>query len=249
MKHFIIPDTQCRPGTGTRHLTAAGNYIVDKQPEIIVHLGDHWDMRSLSDHEELLGREGLRYWADIQAGVDGMEALTAPIIKHNKGRRKKYRPRMVFLIGNHEQRIERYVKKHPEAEGQFTYDHFRLREFGWQCFPFLQPVRIHGIYYAHYFYVPETGRAYGGRAPAVLNSLGFSFTAGHRQGKDIAAKSMNNGKTIRGLIAGSFYSHNEEYKGPQANDHWRGCLMKHEVRDGNYDLLELSLDYLLRAWA
>jgi hypothetical protein len=53
---------------------------------------------------------------------------------------------------------------------------------------------------------------------------------------------------MRGLIVGSFYQHDEEYKGYQGNNHWRGCIMKHEVKDGNYCLLELSLNYLLRGW-
>ena len=249
MKHFWIGDVQCRAGGKTNHLTAAGNYIVDKQPEVVVAAGDFWDIPSFSRHKTNLEREGLRIKKDIDAGIAGMRALLAPIEKYNKRRRKKYQPRKVFLCGNHEATIDRYVNEHPEMKGFLSFDSLGLKKFGWEVHPFLRPVRINGIYYAHYFYNPNNGRAYSGRAPNVLNSLGFSFTMGHRQGKDVAAKEMNNGKTIRGLIAGSFYQNYEDYKGPQGNDHWQGCLMKHEVRDGNYDLLELSLDYLLRAWA
>jgi len=42
MKHFIIPDTQVKPDVPINHLEAAGNYIIEKQPDVIVHLGDHW---------------------------------------------------------------------------------------------------------------------------------------------------------------------------------------------------------------
>jgi hypothetical protein len=93
-----------------------------------------------------------------------------------------------------------------------------------------------------------TGKSWGGTVASMLNNIGFSFTMGHKQGLGLANKALANGKMIRGLVAGSFYSHDEDYKGPQANNHWRGAIYKHEVKDGNYCLMELSLKYLLREW-
>lgn len=100
----------------------------------------------------------------------------------------------------------------------------------------------------HYFYNPNTGKPYGGRVHTRLATIGFSFTMGHQQGLEVAIKPLGNGNTVRGIVAGSFYQTDEEYKGPQANGHWRGALMKHEVKDGNYCLLELSMSYLLSNW-
>lgn len=37
--HAFIPDTQVKPGCATDHLPAAGNYIADKEPEVIVMIG------------------------------------------------------------------------------------------------------------------------------------------------------------------------------------------------------------------
>jgi hypothetical protein len=181
-----------------------------------------------------------------------METLMEPVISYNnirkKQKMKKYKPRMVFCLGNHEQRIMRHVNAYPELDGKLSYDDFKLQQWGWETHGFLQPVEIDGVTYAHYFYNPMSGNAYGGKASTKLTNIGFSFTMGHAQGKDQAEKYLANGKTIRGLVVGSFYQHEEEYKGPQANDHWRGCIMKHEVHDGNYDIMELSLNYLLREW-
>jgi hypothetical protein len=50
-------------------------------------------------------------------------------------------------------------------------------------------------------------------------------------------------------VAGSFYLHDEEYRGPQANDEWRGIIILNEVKDGSYDLMTLSLDYLRRRFS
>ena len=51
-KHFIIPDTQVKQGSDTRHLKWAAEYAVKHKPDVIVHLGDHWDMPSLSSYDK-----------------------------------------------------------------------------------------------------------------------------------------------------------------------------------------------------
>jgi len=252
-KHFIIPDTQVRPDVPTNHLEAAGNYIADKQPDVIIHLGDHWDMPSLSAYDRSTKRaEGARYSEDINAGNAAMDLLMEPIYalrnRQRKQKIKQYNPRQVFLLGNHEERIMRHVNVNPELDGVLGYHNFNLQQHGWEVVDFLKPMLIDGVYYAHYFYNPMTGRALGGNAHTRLKNLGFSFTMGHQQGKDQAERYLNNGEVHRGLIAGSFYQHDEAYKGPQGNDHWRGCLMKSEVENGNYCLMELSMEYLMRKW-
>lgn len=253
MEHFIVPDTQVKPGINLDHLTAAGNYIVAKRPDVVIHLGDNWDMQSLSSYDR--GRkkaEGRRYNEDIEAGNAGMQALTQPLLdlqaKQASQKIKQYKPRQVFLLGNHEERIMRHVEANPELDGQIGYHNFNLAELGWEVHDFREPVCIDGVYYAHFFYNPMTGRPYGGRVHTRLQNLGFTFTMGHQQGLEVAIKALNNGKTVRGLVAGSFYQHDEDYKGPQGNDHWRGCIYKHEVKDGNYNIMELSLKYLLKQW-
>ena len=251
--HFIIPDTQVKPGVKTNHLKAAGNYIVRHKPDVIVHLGDHFDMHSLSSYDKGTKKaEGANYLEDIKAGQKAMRELLSPLEKYNLKRKankkKQYKPRMVFLLGNHENRIARHINANPELDGVLGFHTLGLEEMGWGVHDFLKPVVIDGLTYAHYFYNPMSGHPYGGKAPTKLNNVGFSFVMGHQQGLDMAMKHLGNGKTIRGLVAGSFYQHFEDYKGHQANDHWQGCLMLHEVKDGDYCLMELSMNYLMKEW-
>lgn len=253
MKIFIIPDTQVKPGVATDHLKAAGNYVLKHRPGVIVHLGDHFDMHSLSSYDKGTKKaEGANYQEDIKAGQRAMEEFLAPIKKYNKRRKKskhsQYKPRMVFLLGNHENRIARHINANPELDGQLGFHNLGLEEMGWEVIPFLKPIEIEGLQFAHYFYNPMSGHPYGGKAATKLNNVGFSFVMGHQQGLDMAMKHLANGKTIRALVAGSFYQHDEEYKGYQANDHFRGCVMLHEVHDGDYCLMELSLSYLMSHW-
>ena len=256
-EHFVIPDTQVKKGVPLTHLTAAGNYIVDKQPDVIVHLGDHWDMPSLSSYDQGTKRaEGARYKDDIVAGIIGMERLMAPIWEYNSKRAaqkmKQYKPRMVFLIGNHEQRVERHVNAFPVLEDTLSYDSFQLDEMGWEVHDFLETVDIDGILYSHFFPRGANGRIVQTRrgcpsARVQVQREMQSCTAGHQQGLDWHAHQTGN--TIKfGLIAGSFYQHEEHYLSPQGTAYWRGCVYKHEVRNGLYDPMMLSLDYLLTNW-
>jgi len=251
--HFVIPDPQCKPGVPLNHLTAAGNYIAEHKPNVIVNIGDHYDMPSLSSYDK--GKksfEGRTYTADLEAGHHGLDLLMAPVNAMNVKRKKKglrpYKPRKIVTLGNHENRIERLLEIEPRLDGAVSLDHLAFSKHGFEVHEFRKPVEIDGVWYAHYFYNRNTGKPYGGRVHTRLNTIGFSFTMGHQQGLDVAVKELGNGKTIRGLVAGSFYQHQEEYRGPQANNEWRGCIMKHEVKDGNYCLLELSMQYLLANW-
>lgn len=254
MEHFIIPDTQASPEHNeTSHMTAAGNYVVERQPDKIIHLGDHFDMPSLSPYDKSTKKaEGKRVHEDIAAGIDCMAAFMEPINRYNEKRKrhkmKLYKPEFHFLLGNHEERIMRHVNANPELFGFLSYDDLLLEDFGWKVHDFLELVNLDGIFYSHYMANPNTGKPWGGVAKTRLNNVGFTFTMGHQQGKDLAEKHLANGQTQRALIVGSYYPHDEDYKGYQGNPHWRGCIYKHDVKDGNYSLMELPLDYMVKEW-
>ena len=86
MKHLVIPDTQVKPNCPTDHLRWAGLYAVDKKPDVIIHIGDHFDMPSLSSWD--VGKksfEGRRYMDDIEAGISAMHLFMDPIMNQDNG--------------------------------------------------------------------------------------------------------------------------------------------------------------------
>jgi len=259
MKIFIIPDTQVKPGVPLEHLTAAGNYIADKEPDVIVHMGDHWDMPSLSvfTKKGSMEWEGLRYRDDIEAGKEGMETLLAPLwAKQRKlvvGHRPRYYPRMVYLTGNHDPavRCKRFIENDPRLEGMMSGDDAEVQKFGWEEHPFLSIVKIGGIGFSHYFVNPHSAidSPLGGQIDTMIKNNGFSFVQGHTQGLKMGKHYLADGSCRVGIAAGSFYQHDEDYKGPQGNTtHWRGCIMLNEVKDGGGDIAELSMNYLMKEW-
>ena len=246
MRIAVIPDTQVKPGVSLNYLRDIGTYILEKKPDVIVHMGDHWDMPSLSSYD--VGKrqfEGRRYKKDIEAGNDGMDALLAPIKEYNasavRNHKPRYRPEMHFLMGNHENRINRAVDNDAKLEGALGVQDLSLDD--WQVHNFLEVLIVEGVAFSHYFVTGIAGRP-ASTANAQLSKKHMSCIAGHQQGLQIATAHRADGQRLTSVIAGSCYEHNEDYLGAQGNKHWRGFLMLHEVRDGQFDLMPVSLDYL-----
>jgi len=237
--HLVIGDTQCKPGSPTEHMEALGKFIIERQPAVIVHIGDNWDMESLSSYDEdTFKMEGRRILGDIEAGNECIRILDEAI-ESVKG----YDPERIFIIGNHEARIERFLNDNPKFRGFLSYDDFELDE--WSITPFLEIAIVDGIRYSHYFANPFTGRPYGGSALTRLNKLKFSYVMGHIQKLEYGNDYLNDGGVVTGLVCGSFHLHDEEYKGPQGKNHFRGVCILNGVRDGNYDLEVISLGRLM----
>lgn len=242
--HLVIADTQVKPSSDLTYLEVLGKYIAEKQPEVIIHIGDHMDMESLSSYDK--GKksfEGRRVKADLDAGFRGMEALVEQFAKI-----PGYNPQMVFTLGNHEERIDRFANDNPEFEGFLGTKLLNLEQWGWEVMPFLKPKEIDGIYYVHYLCNPFNGRPYGGNALNQLKTVGRSFVVGHKQCLDIAIRPTIDDKMQIGIVNGAYYPHFEDYKGFQGNNHFRGITMLHEVSDGFGCPQFISLNYLLNRY-
>ena len=248
--HIVIPDTQCKGGIDMDYLRWYGEYIALKMPDVIVHLGDHADLPSLSPYDKgKKSSEGKRVVKDIEAAIKGMNLLLTPIKELQDTQLKMfgkvfYKPKMVLTLGNHEERIHRHVEANPEISGFLSYDSLKYKEMGWEVYDYLEPVVIDGVTYIHYFPNPFTGKPYGGSALNMLQKVGRSFTQGHKQTLDVATRTIHTGEQQWAIVCGASYPHNEGYKGYCGNKHWRGIIVKHSVRDGSFDPLFVSMEYL-----
>ena len=247
MQHFVIPDTQVRAGVNTDHLEAAGNYIAAhaEPKDRVIHLGDHWDMPSLQGYDKpgQAGWEERDFLEDIESGNEAMSRLLRPL--------KRRKLKRIFCIGNHEERIERAANDPLMRRFKKLLNYRTLNLDDWTVQPFLRPTAVDGILYAHYFISPASlyTNPIGGTIENKLRHIKCSFTMGHQQTYQNGTAYTGEGRRIRGLVCGRFYSHDEDYLGPQKNaQSWSGIIVKHEVKRGDYDLMEVSMDYLLRKW-
>lgn len=243
MKIGVIPDAQVKEGVPLDHLAWAGAYFAEKRPDVIVCLGDFADMPSLSEYDRgKRSYEGRRYIKDVDAVRRGMDGFIAPIRKI-RGRR----PRLVFTLGNHEQRIERAQEADAKLTGAIGIGDLSYEDYGWEVHPFLEVVKIAGVHFSHFFPSGVMGRPCT-TARKIISTYHVSAIAGHQQGRDVAYAKRGDGKNLTAIIAGSFYQHDESYLTPMANQCWRGVLVLHEVRDGQFDEMMVSIDYLRRRY-
>lgn len=236
---MVIPDLQLKEGIPTRHLDWIGEYIVDRNIDMAIQIGDAGDMPSLNGWASKRELEGKRYDSDIETLQAGMARIRAP------AKKARLKTRFVQLGGNHEERIKTAIEKSPELDGILSMDHVKCP--GWEWHDFNVPVEIDGVVYAHYFYHPMTGKPLGGSVDNRLQKLGHSFTMGHQQTLLHSIRYVK-GRAQHGLVAGACYLHDEDYKGPQGNAHWRGVIVKHAVEEGAYNPMFVDLDFLCRKY-
>lgn len=240
--HLVIPDSHAHPDHHNKRYEWLGHLINDIKPDVVVDIGDWWDMASLCSYDKgTKGFEGRRYKRDIEAGLDAQQR-----VYDITRRSKKKLPRFVRTLGNHEHRISKAVDRDPVLEGTIGLNDLQSRDYGWEEHGFLEPVEIAGVTYQHYFTSGIMGRPISGERHAqtlILKQLS-SCTQGHSHLFDHCVRSDVRGRKIHGCVVGVFQDYEADFAGP-ANAMWhRGVVIKRGVEDGNYDVETVSMKRL-----
>lgn len=240
--HLVIPDSHSLPGTSNARYEWLGHLINELKPDVVVDIGDFFDMESLCSYDKgTKGFEGRRYKKDIEIGLDAQQKIYDITRKS-----KKKLPRFVRTLGNHEHRIIRAIDRDPILEGTIGLEDLQSKQYGWEEHAFLTPVEIAGVTYQHYFTSGIMGRPISGERHAqtlILKQLS-SCTQGHSHLFDHCVRSDVRGRKIHGCVVGCYTEHHADFAGP-ANAMWhRGVVIKRGVEDGNYDVETVSMKRL-----
>lgn len=237
---YVIPDTQAKVGV-MNPLEPIAYHIAEIKPSFLVHLGDHWDMPSLSQYDR--GKKSHRvktYQSDVLAGNEAMAKffdLLDKLWPAHKDKCTKF-----ILRGNHEHRIDR-AKEYGPDELVDLMDLCKPDYTGWDMvIPFLEILKLFNINFCHYFQNDSSARPIGSARQLLLKKH-ESCIAGHQQGFDYAEMTAGKNKRIQAIIAGSCYYHDEEYK-THTNHHWRGVFLLTDVDGGMFDFNRYSLTSL-----
>jgi hypothetical protein len=248
--HLIIPDSHAHYQHHNKRAEWLGELIADVKPDVVVHIGDNWDMPSLSSYDR--GRksfQGRSYRADVDAGIDFHDRLWGRV-----ARRKKSLPRRAFCIGNHEQRIARAIDLQPELEGAIGYQDLQLDRYYDEVVDYqgVTPgsIEIDGISYAHYFVSGVAGRPVGGEHPAssLITKKLASATQGHLHLADWSNRMALNNKRIMGCFVGCYQDYQSDWAGVISNLWWSGVVIKRNVEDGCYDPEFVSIGRLKKEY-
>lgn len=192
-----------------------------------------------------LAKRAVRRVEDIDVIVEHYEGLVHCLVVPN-GNFMMRRNGKAHITGNC--RISRAVDDDPKLEGMMGYKDFGLEQWGFEVYDFLEVVVIGGVAFSHYFPSGAMQRPVTS-ARALLTKHHMSCVQGHVQDRDIAYGKRADGTSMTGIFAGIFYQHDEDYLGKQGNDSWRGVWMLNDVRDGAFDEMPISLNYLRRKYA
>ena len=243
-KHILIFDAHIHKDTPFSRFHALSRLITKEMPDTIVFGGDWWDLPSLSWFDK--GKphfQATSYKEDIRRGRVAMDITLDGI-----NRRKQTRCHRLFLIGNHEYRIQRAIDSQGSPvnlRGLLSFNHLLLDKHHMQVVPYkgIEPgyISVDGILYSHFFKDRNSLHL----ANTLLLDNHQSSVQGHTHQLDYKVVGTPQGRSLHGLVCGCFTDEQPSYSG-QTSGRWSpGVAILHDVQDGSYDLEWVSLDRLM----
>lgn len=251
MSNLTLPigDAHVRQDEDIRRFKFLGKAINDLQPDNIVIMGDFLDIEALSRHDEekLLVREGKRYWKEIETGNRALDLL------ENEGF-KGYTPRhKIFIEGNHENRLARYLEKKPELHGAplDTVSSLKLDQRGWEFIPYGEHAYNSGVGFTH---IPfgRNGRAVGGKYAIhrALDVCHNSVVFGHTHRFEHVCNYRHGAEHLQqALSVGCFFEEHPDYVHGAPSDWWKGVVFLDIYGTNRFDIYQqLSMSQLFRRY-
>jgi predicted phosphodiesterase len=243
MKILYFTDAHVEPDTDLSRFAALGKLIVDKKPDIIVQGGDFSSMLSLSgwDKDKRKVMEGRRYSKDVGATLAAISRILLPLDIYNDTRRrlkeKQYRPRWVWMEGNHEHWVSKYVDQHPEVEGVFDLEKEVCEALPDNCLyiPYKETgeanwFAVDGVVFTHAVRNRAgviSSKYLCDRALAEVFNCNVVFGHTHRLQTSTNMKFNAAGELqlVRAVNGGCFFEETPLYAAGNVNDYWKGVLL------------------------
>ena len=251
---MVVGDPHIEQNSSLHRFKILGSMIADYQPDNIIIMGDYLSLDSLSgwDKNKRLNLERKRFRKELDAGREAMELIMQPIISFNDRQKRKkkgqYKPNLVILAGNHEDRLDRYYQEDPTMKDIVDmYEEIGAHEYGWKVVGYRDYYRVGGVMFTH---VPMNGvnkPISGNRVVDVAlqthqNSIVFGHTHQLRFGTDVRHGYPDH-QVIYGLNCGWFGEEIPDYaKGSLGSKGWWSgiVLLNHLDCDGKFDFMTKS---------
>ena len=252
--HLVIPDPHSHPDFHNKRFDYLGQLIKDLKPDVVVNMGDHWDLPSLSSYDK--GKSsfhGRNYEKDINAGLDAQERMWNPIRFA-----KKKLPYSVFLEGNHEHRIRKALEKDPELEGTkfgISFNDLNLKDYYDEVVTYKGntpgTITLDGVTYGHYLVSGLLGKPVGGEhhALSLIAKYHCSCTVAHSHTLDYSVRNDIHGNKIMGLVAGVYQDYDSGWAGTVNNLWTSGVVIKRQVENGTYGMQFVTMKELEKEYA
>lgn len=251
--HCILADPHSSPEADNSRFDLAGKLIADLKPDVVINLGDHVDLASLSSYDKgKASFNGKNYEKDVVHGIEANDRLFAPMKKA-----KKKLPRTVILEGNHEHRIKKLLEYEPHLTGSrygISFDNLAYSDYYNDVVEYEAStpgvINIDGIQYAHYIVSGVSGRPFSSahHAFGLTKKEHTSTVVGHTHLFDYHINKDSAGNSRMGLVAGVFQDYDAPWAG-KMNKLWhRGLCILRNVENGVGDLEWVSMERLKKEY-
>ena len=246
---LVVGDVHIAPKQSIRRAAWLGRHIEATKPRRVVFIGDFLTFDSLSawDRDKRKKMELRRYSKDVESGIKFLRTMDAEISDEVLGNTE-----WVFVEGNHEERLWRYLDIDPTFHGYVDYrnDLGLLNTGRWHYVPYRESYVYRGVHFTH---VPimENGRPVSGKhvcsrsldvygAPVVFgHTHKFSTAATHRKGQPHLQMAVN---------VGCYFEHIDEYAQGSQTSYWRGLVEINHYKQCAFDVNAIRLGHLKRMY-
>lgn len=245
-KILVIGDAHVTNGQSLRRFDWLAHYIstIEDLTHVVI-IGDFLTYNSLSawDRDKRLVMEGRRLQKEVDAGKAAIEKIQEVCLQ--------VPCRKVFIEGNHEHRLRRYVETHPELEsGDFTTaSMLHLEEMGWKWVPYRSYEVIGGIHFTHIPFGKSkeiSGKDICSKAELVTTS---SVVFGHTHELHTSCVHKHGMKHLQQILnVGCFFEQDEEYVEGKMTNYWKGVVLLDNYDYGRFDISTTSMGALERGY-
>lgn len=255
---LILPDAHTTPERNFERFKALSRYIITTQPDNIANLGDFGTYDSISawNKNRKLTLEGQRFEAEIEAANKALDLIESEISKFNvvksKGKKAQYRPFKLFIKGNHEDRIDRYLDENPQMQGLINHDKLlKLNERKWLAIDYKDDYYIHGTAFTH-APIHNGGQAISGKyvCAKALDLYSKSVIFGHTHRLQIDSRRSKGDNLRIAMTSGCFFDIDPQYAKGSPKEYWKGIHRIVHTNDGQFEIVDqISLDRLLKEYS
>jgi hypothetical protein len=243
---LLVPDAHVTTGDDLLRFKCLSRFILDRKPSTILLGGDFADMLCLNSFDSNLKAaiEGRKYKLEVDTVNLALDELLS-----FKKKDKSYNPRLVFIEGNHCNRISRYIEQNPTLEGIIgVKESFRLEERGFEFIPYKKFINIQDVLFTH---VPLNNAGQPISSKFAVHKVGEvtskSMVFFHSHTVALASTFRHGDKEPIQIFNGGCFFENQE-PGHYADDNPRAnekCISILTIyKPGRFDIEQISLERL-----
>jgi len=242
-KLLVVGDAHVTNGQNLRRFNWLNNYLNDNPPDYLVYIGDYLTLNSLSawDRDKRKLMEDRRYFREIEAGNEALDRVKVPS-----------NTKVIFLEGNHEERLTRYMEYHPEwSDGDINIpNHLRIKQRGFKWVPYREYWISNGIHFTHVPFGkvgPVSGKDICSKVEAVtVNTTVF----GHTHELHTSCVHKHGQKHLQQILnVGCFFEQEEDYVHGRVTNYWKGLVELNNYDYGRFDIKTIAMGHLQRFYS